>query len=825
MAFGITERISLKVINMIKNDIKKWNLLYGEERLGCELPCSYYDILVKNGRIEHPHYRTNEKKFRALFGDGCLFESTIEVSEAELAQAYNELVFEGIDTIAKVYLNGKLLGETDNMHRVWRYDVSGKLAKGENLLEVEISSAVEYFEEKQRRHPLKGNGDTIQGFPHIRKASYMMGWDWGPTLPDMGIWKPAYLLSYNARLEDVEIRQVHNADGTVTLKCKTDITEGDGFRTVVTVTDPEGREYAGEPNRELTDVKIDSPKLWWPNGYGEQPLYTVRVELTDGDTVIDNVEKKIGLRTLTISQSPDRWGKEFCFCVNGTKIFSMGANYIPEENMMSLRSREKTADLISMCKEANFNTLRVWGGGIYPDDWFFELCDENGIIVWLDLMFACSSVWLTDTFKETVKAEVADNLRRVRHRASLGLICGNNECEEFLASWIKSQQMPLVEADYLELYCHILPDLCARYAPDTFYWSSSPSSDTPLVSPGGEEAGDKHIWNVWSGLKKIDDYKKSYTRFCSEFGFESFPNVKTVEAITLPEDRNLFSEVMEAHQKHKNGNGKLMFYIAQYYDYPTDFSKVVYATQLMQERAIRTAVEHFRRNRGRCMGSLYWQLNDCWPVASWSAIDYYHRPKALWYGSKRFFAPVLLSADNDGSNVTLNVSSERREGFEGRVRYRLKATDHSVLWEREERVRLAAPSAKDIVTIALSEIPEERIRNTFLEYELLDKDGEILSTRTLLFVRPKEFEYPQPRILAEVKGLGGGRFSVTLRSEGFARKLQLSLEGLTLDGIDRQYFDITDSLPTVVNIAVNDSSADEKKVADSLRWLTEADLS
>ena len=813
---------------MIKTNLERWELVCSNgDRFECSVPCSYYDILINNRKITHPHYRTEEKKFKALFGDDCLFETTFTVDAEELAKQNLRLVFEGVDTVSKIYLNGKLLGCTDNMHRTWSYPVDGKLVEGENHLEVEISSAVTWFEEKQRLHPLRGNGDSIRGFSHLRKAAYMMGWDWGPTLPDMGIWKPVYLLAYDTRIEDVEIRQVHNGDGSVTLNCKTSLdgsTDG-ALRTEITVTDSEGREYKSVPHRELSRIRIDEPKLWWPNGYGDQELYTVTVTLYDGDTAIDTVRKTIGLRTLTISQDKDEWGSEFCFIVNGLKIFSMGANYIPEENMMNLRSHEKTADLIRMCKEAGFNTIRVWGGGIYPDDWFFEECDKNGIIVWLDFMFACCAMWLTDNIKATIREEVKDNLKRVRYHASLGLLCGNNECEQFMMSYKSGGYVPLLEADYLELYCHLLPDLCDEYAPDIFYWSSSPSSGTPLDNPQGEKMGDVHIWSVWSGLKPMDDYKKSYARFCSEFGFESFPDLRTIEAITLPEDRNLFSEVMEAHQKHKNGNGKLMFYIAQYYDYPTEFDKVVYATQLNQERAIRTAVEHFRRNRGRCMGSLYWQLNDCWPVASWAAIDYYHRPKALYYGCKRFFAPVLLSADNNGERIILNVSSEKRLGFCGTVKYRLKKTDHSVLWEKEKKVELDAPSATNVVTIAYSEIPTECLRNTYLEYELIASDGEVLTRQNTLFVKPKCFDYPTPRLRAEVTALGDGRFKVDISSDSFARKIQISMDGISQYDVDRQYFDITDSVPTSVVITVKGETVDERTVSESLRWLTEADLS
>lgn len=822
----------------MKIQLSDWTLRDGRgNSFSCSVPCSYYDLLIREGKMPSPSYRINEKEFAKLFGDDCVMEAVFTVAEEDVAHDYKELVFEGIDTLSEVYLNGEFVGETDNMHRTWCFDVEDCLKLGENKLEVCIRSAVTYFKEMQRKHPLKGNGDTIPGFPHIRKASYMMGWDWGPTLPDMGIWRPAYLLTYDTgrMISDVEIRQIHNPDGSVTLNVLADAMGwADTQEYRVSVTAPDGRVYAGEQTAQRYDksaklgrgykVEISEPQLWWPNGYGEQNLYEVKVELLcDGDVVDTNV-KRVGLRTLNISQTPDRWGKEFCFIVNGVKIFSMGANYIPEENMMSRRSREKTADLIKLCREGNFNTLRVWGGGIYPDDWFFDLCDENGIIVWLDFMFACSTVWLTDKFKETVVQEAIDNVKRIRHRASLGLLCGNNECEEFLVAYTSKAKMPDVVNDYIELYCHILPDICEEYAPDTFYWSSSPSSGTILDNPGADDVGDRHIWTVWSGLKPIDMYKTYYPRFCSEFGFESFPDVRTIEEITLPQDRNLFSEVMEAHQKHKNGNGKLMYYIAQYYNYPTEFNKVVYATQVMQERAIRTAVEHFRRNRGRCMGSIYWQLNDCWPVASWSAIDYNHRPKALYYGSKRFFAPTLLSAVNDGDTVRLNVSNERREGFEGTVKYRLRSTLGEVLLEREAAVKMFGPSAADVAAIAISEIPSDRIRNIFLEYELLDADGSRVSWSSMLFVKPKQFEYPEVKLSAKVLAEGEGRFRIELTADRFARKVQISLEGLNLCYADAMYFDLFEGQTAAVNIVVDDPTATENRVEDALRLLTEADL-
>ena len=599
----------------MQSEIKQWRLLCGEESYPIEAPCSYYQTLLDYGKIEDPYWRDNEKKFVAKWGDNCVFEASFDVTPALLQHRVQELVFEGLDTLCSIYLNGKHLGKSNNMHRTWRFDVCGALCVGENTLRVEIASAVSYFKAAQRRHPLRGNGDTIPGFAHIRKAYYMSGWDWGPTLPDMGIWRPVRLCCYDAKIEDVELRQHHRADGSVTISCDTAFCGGEALHLETVVTAPNGSEYCATQKGAVATLTIPSPQLWWPNGYGAQPLYTVSVRLLADGTVVDEVTKKIGLRTLTVSQEADQWGKEFCFLVNGEKIFAMGANYIPEENMLSRRSREKTEALVRRAAEANFNLLRVWGGGVYPDDWFYELCDAHGILVWQDFMFACNMIYLTDTLEETIKAECTDNLKRIRHHACLALLCGNNENEDFLEMYMQSSTMELEKADYLRIFCHVSPDICEKLAPDIFYWSSSPSSGTPLFHPSDNNVGDRHIWTVWSGLKPIDFYETYFSRFCSEFGFESLPHQKTVESFTLPQDRNLFSAIMEHHQKHKNGNGKLMYYIAQHYDYPTDLARMIYATQLMQARAIQTAVSHFRRNRGRCMGAVYWQLNDCWPVA------------------------------------------------------------------------------------------------------------------------------------------------------------------------------------------------------------------
>ena len=808
----------------MRQEIKYWKLIKDGAEYPCEVPCSYYDVLLNNGLMKDPHYRDQEKYAEEAYGDDCRFETVFYVGTEVLSKRVQLLVFEGLDTLCDICLNGRSIGKTNNMHRTWSFDVCGLLREGENRLAVQISSAVTYFRRMHALHPMRGNGDTIPGFAHIRKAFYMSGWDWGPTLPDMGIFRPVSVQAYDDRITDVEIRQKHLGDGSVTVTVRSEIDGGEDCRVEAVLTDANGKEYRGIERNGTAEITVTDPKLWWPNGYGEQYLYTVTVRLLRGGEVIDTVTKAVGLRTLTVSREKDVWGREFCFCVNGIKIFAMGANYIPEENILSRRSREKTEYLIRRCVEAHHNVIRVWGGGFYPDDDFYELCDQYGLIVWQDFMFACNLVWLTEEMESTIKVELTENIKRIRHHASLGLLCGNNENEEFMVAYMRKEPLELEKADYLRLYCHIMPDVCAKYAPDIFYWSSSPSSGTPFFNHADDNVGDRHIWTVWSALKPIESYRDHYTRFCSEFGFESLPDIETVNEFTRPEDRNLFSEVMERHQKHKNGNGKLMFYIAQYYAYPTDFEKVIYATQLMQARAIRTAVEHFRRHRGRCMGSLYWQLNDCWPVASWSSIDYQGRPKALYYASKKFFAPILLSANAEGGNVSFSVSVESQKTFVGKVLLRLKDTALRTLLEKSVDVTVPALSAATVASFDTADIPCGRERDTFLEYTICETDGTVISRDTYLFVKPKQFSYPKAELQFAVRRESEDGFSVCVSGKTFARRIKLSFGNIAIADVSDQYFDITSEDTVTLRVTTKSKGVTEQMLSDSIQCLTEADL-
>ena len=657
------------------------------------VPGTVYTDLLRDGSMDDPFFKDNEDRVCALMEEDYEYLRRENIDNSLLRCEKILLRFEGLDTVAEVYVNGSFIGNACNMHRVWEYDVKSYLREGDNEFRVVFRSPLKWIAEAYKKYGNIGNDDTFEGFMHLRKAHYMFGWDWGAHLPDAGIFRPVCLLGIcGARIDNVYVTQEHR-EGKVYLSVRTELEQlveketEERYHIRVSVATPDGavlseklklcvneadmsdkagavcksaatdkpyvsdKPYASKmPYAEGTLV-IESPRLWWPNGIGEQPLYEVSVELLGRDAeLLDNWERRIGLRTMTMRRQKDQWGESFAHEVNGRTIFAMGADYIPEDHLLGRRSQERTRQLLMDCKLANFNCIRVWGGGFYPDDWFYDLCDELGLMVWQDFMFACSVYELTPEFEANIRQEFIDNIRRIRHHACLGLWCGNNEMEMFVDErcWVTK---PTEVRDYLLMYERIIPEVLAVHDPQTFYWPASPSSGGSFDNPNDPNRGDVHYWKVWHGNRPFSEYRKFFFRYASEFGFQAFPARSTLEMISdEPEDMNPFSYVMEKHQRNYGANGKIMNYMQQMYRYPNDFDTFIYASQLLQADAIRYGVEHFRRNRGadRCMGAVYWQLNDCWPVISWSSIDYCGRWKALHYFARRFFAPVLVSCHEEG---------------------------------------------------------------------------------------------------------------------------------------------------------------------------------
>lgn len=769
------------------------------------VPGSVYSDLLRNEKMADPFYRDNEDAALALMEDDYEYERSFCVTREELAQEKLLLRCEGIDTLAHVYVNEEPVALVDNMHRTWEFNIKKFLGEGENRLRIHLYSPVRAIRERYAAARADGAGDAMQGFATLRKAHCMFGWDWGPRLPDAGVWREISLVGCSvARLGDVYVAQRH-INGSVVLDFAVTVHRfsdpAAGLRTEVELKDPDGQVLYAGPDDCLT---VETPRLWWPRGYGAQPLYTAAVRLYDGGLLLDAWEKRIGLRSMTVAVEKDQWGESFAQQVNGVKMFAMGADYIPEDNLLPRLSEARTRRLLAQCAAANMNTVRVWGGGHYPPDYFYDLCDELGLVVWQDLMFACAVYNLTPAFEETVTAEVRDNVRRIRHHACLGLWCGNNEMEQYVkeGQWVSSERQ---RADYIKMYEYLFPKLLAQYDPQAFYWPSSPSSGGSFDAPTDPARGDVHDWEVWHGGKPFSAYRRHCYRYVSEFGFQSFPSEKTIEAFTLPAERNIFSYIMERHQRNSSANAKILSYLGENYLYPLCFGDVVYASQLLQAEAIRTGVEHWRRNRGRCMGAIYWQLNDCWPAASWSSIDYYGRWKALHYAARRFFAPVLLSCEEQGAvqqlpNVNaeekrvrktarLNVANETMARVCGTVEWELRDAAARVLQHGQTPVQVLPLESQWLPELDFSAADTY---GNYLSYRLRGGAG-VVSEGTVLFCPPKHFRFQDPQLSFAVRG-----DEITVTAGAYARAVRIANENDDLLCSDN-YFDLNGG-QTVVKV-------------------------
>lgn len=771
------------------------------------VPGSVYSDLLNAGIIEDPYWRDNEDAALALMDNDFEYIGQIYFDDNE-AEASDEILlrFEGLDTIADIELNGHAVGKTDNMHRIWDYSVKNLLRPGENELRVVFHSPVRFIKQQYEQDPaILGTEDAMRGFPKIRKGHYMFGWDWGPRLPDAGIWKPvAFLKVERAELKRVYIRQTFNEDLSsvkISVEASVRLANATGeFKLSeaaqadehieITIYDPD--------NNVINSDVIAYPRLWWPNGLGEQPLYTVVTRLICQGKVCDSVTKRIGLRKFEQSTGRDEYGAEFAHVVNRVKFFAMGADYIPEDNILPRTNYERTRDLLMQCKEAHFNCIRVWGGGLYPSDDFYDICDELGLVVWQDFMFACANYRLTHAFESSIMAELKDQIRRLSHHASLGLWCGNNEMEMFVnqGEWGARNE---IKSDYVKMYEYLFPRLLEEEDPDRFYWPASPSSGGGFDYPNDPDRGDVHYWDVWHGNKPFTEYRKFYFRYLSEFGFQSFPSMKTIESFTEPEDRNVFSYVMEKHQRNASANGKIMNYMEQTFLYPNSLELLVYASQLLQAEAIRYGVEHFRRNRGRCMGTVYWQLNDCWPVASWSSIDYYGRWKALHYYAKRFFAPLMISCEEEGLlSQTLNVNAEP---FEVKKSIRLNVANESlkdrvvtVKWQlRDASGHIISEDAEELTVQALSAVWLEKkmltdasLYENYVSYQLYE-NNEIVSEGTVLFCAPKHFKFKDPCLEISCEN-----DEITVSAKSYAKSVEIRNDNDDLILSDN-YFDLNAS--------------------------------
>ncbi len=788
--------------------------------------CVHTDLLAL-GLIPDPFVGDNEKKVMWVAEQDWEYAYTFTADATVRAEAHVFLVADGLDTLAEISLNGTVLGKTDNQFRQWRWDVKNLLTEGQNTLTIVFSGPAAYVTARQKQRRMKGVREAIDGGPHLRKAPCQFGWDWGPMLPSIGVWKDIRLEGFSARIADVHLRQKHE-DGKVFVLADLNLesSKNGGMTALIKVTAPDGEEFLGTADfsngAANLQIQIENPQLWWPNGYGAQNLYEVAVSIRSDGQILDQKEYKIGLRTIELRQEDDEFGTSFQFVVNGVPIFAKGSNWIPADSFITRFSDERLEKLIADAAASHQNMLRVWGGGLYEEERFYDLCDRYGLLVWQDFIYSCSIYPMDEPeFIANVAVETAENIHRLRHRASLALWCGNNEMESGWESWgwakheledllpALIEQIPALsflsemaqerdllpdwaelKAAYDQFFHHTLPAWVAEHDPDTPYWPSSPSSNTPFQDSNGHSRGDAHYWDVWHGRKPFTAYREAYPRFMSEFGFQAFPTMETVEFYAAPEDRNLTSYIMEHHQRGNHGNGLIIAQMTDTFRMPKDFTAWIYLSLILQAEGIRYGVEHWRRNMHRVAGALYWQLNDCWPVASWASIDYFGRWKALHYAAKRFFAPLLLSIEDKGPVMDVHVTSDLTEKWEGSLNW----TMETLAGERVDSgsIEVTASPLADTPLVSLdfgARLTTENERDLVLVCQLRQGD-ETLTTAVASFVPSKHLELKRPKLGAELTIRNNNYLEIKLSADSLTRFIELKLSGAPETVFSDNYFDL-----------------------------------
>jgi beta-mannosidase len=753
--------------------------------LQASVPGSVHTDLLALGRIPDPFFADNELRVQGVAESDWEYRKVFIADPKIRSEKKAFLVCEGLDTLAEVSLNGKPLGKANNQFRVWRFDVTGALAEGENELTVLFRSPLAFIRARQLERPLTGGGD-IPGGPYLRKAPYHWGWDWGPKLPAIGIWKDIrFEACSTARLDDVQIRQQHQSGKVkIIARAEMETWAEEPLQLQAVLVSPEGirTEAAAlvDGKSATVEMAVASPQLWWPSGMGAQPLYRLEIMLLSGAATLDRRVYDIGLRTIALRREPDEWGESFTFVVNGVPLFAKGADWIPADSFTTRVTDGRMRALLQSAADAHMNMLRVWGGGTYGEERFYDLCDRLGILVWQDFIFACGIYPDDDAFAENVRQEAVENIRRLRHRASLALWCGNNEMEQGWSDWKwnkpEDADNQRLKAGYDRMFHHLLPDLIAGEDPDRPYWPSSASSGGEFDDPNGQSRGDMHYWGVWHSRLPFSAYREQLPRFASEFGFQSLPPYKTLKTFTAPEDRNLTSSVMEHRQRSGPGNKVILSQMLDTFRLPKDFASLAYLSMILQAEGIRTGVEHWRRNRNRVSGTIIWQLNDCWPAISWSSLDYFGRWKALQYAARRFYAPMLLSVEDTADQRALHVTSDLQQPWAGEIRWRLSTLAGRKIEAGHERLT-AAPSA-DTPVCALDftgRVDDGNRRDRILVCELWRGRSKIASSVSA-FAPYKHLPLCDPELSAAV-AVKGNEIVLHVSAKKLALFVELGLEG------------------------------------------------
>jgi beta-mannosidase len=761
--------------------------------------CVHTDLL-NDKLIEDPFYRDNEQKLQWIGKTDWEYQTTFSVAPALLKHQHLELVFEGLDTYANVFLNDTPLLSADNMFRTWRVDSKSALHAGANTLRIRFRSPINEVLPVMAKINYQLPSPNDQGektYPYTRKAAYHFGWDWGPRFVTSGIWKPLYIEAWDdARVEDLHILQKQVTSDAASLTADVEIVSDSSMEATVVIDNLTSKTVAAQSKVKLNaganhvplDFIIQHPSLWWPNGLGPQNLYSFRARVLVNGKLSDAASTRTGLRSLELRQLADKEGKSFEFIINGVPVFAKGGNWIPADSFTTRITKEKYRYLLQSVRDSNMNMLRVWGGGIYESNEFYDLCDEMGILVWQDFMFACSMYPGDQHFLDNVRAEAVDNVKRLRNHPSIVIWVGNNEVDTAWRNWGWRKNLPAsLWDDYKKIFHGVLPEVCAALDPSRPYWPSSPFGGMEN-DPDSLRSGDMHYWQVWHAAEPFSVYETQHPRFMSEYGFQSFPQLESVDQYTLPSDRDIQSPVMMAHQKHPRGNQLIREYMLREYPQPKDFESFLYASQVLQAEGIKIGAEHFRRIMPLNMGSLYWQIDDCWPVASWSSIDYYGRWKALQYYARRFYSDLLISPFVENGEINFYIVSDRMKETAAQVNVSLLDFDGHVLTSTSKNVAVAPLASKSYLSIPVSKLLEGRDKKSVMVACELLVNGKAVSRNEYFFEPFKNLNIPAPQIAWDVVPTRGG-FKIALTSDKFAKAVYLSLPNV--DGFfSDNYFDL-----------------------------------
>lgn len=794
----------MKLKTAVKNLHEGWK--FRQARLTNWYPATVPGVvhtdLLQNKIIEDPFFRLNERGLQWIDKEDWVYETCFTLAADMMRKENMELVFEGLDTYADVYLNDECILKADNMFRCWSIPVRQYIREENNILKVYFHSPVKIDVPKWDALPYQypasndqsENGGLFNKKISIfaRKAGYHYGWDWGPRLVTSGIWRPVYIRAWSdLRINDVFIEQKEVGAGRAVIAGHVELdADKDMNGVLVTITDEVTGRVLGEwqadlkrgTNRVTVDFVLHKPKLWWSNGLGEPFLYRFRTDIIAGGELLDSKTERVGIRSLKVVHQPDKDGHTFYIELNGHPVFAKGANYIPSDNFLPRVTPENYKRTILDAAGVNMNMLRVWGGGIYENDVFYDLCDEYGIMIWQDFMFACSMYPAEGALLDNIHQEAVDNVKRLRNHACIALWCGNNECQDAWLGWgwkceIERQNKEYADkiwAQYRQQYHVTLPGVVREYAPGTFYWPSSPFAFEGEMS--GTTDGDRHYWSVWHGKAPISDYDSEKSRFFSEYGFQSFPEFESVKRYApYPEDWDIRSEVMMSHQRGgDHANGLIETYLLNEYKKPRDFRAFLYMNHVLQGDAIKTAIESHRRQMPYNMGTLFWQHNDCWPVASWASRDYYGRWKAQHYYVRKAYDDILISSVVEGDDLKVYAVSDRLENTSGRLQLQVCQFDGTVVHHWDKSVGISGNDSRVCFSAPLAKLLEGADRGTvYVRVDYTDKSGRVYHNNYCLG-KQKDMDYPKVDLQTEVRSIEGG-YEVMVSADKFARAVCLSV--------------------------------------------------